>query len=123
MTAATLTQTPPAPQSTRFFKVLLNGQSCHGGTLAWNLPNGKPGKWHEHTGALRICQSGFHLTSDPIRWWKPDSKVFEVEVADDTSTVPTEDDKVCVRKCRLVREVEWSEFQVWSEGHHVAGGG
>jgi hypothetical protein len=110
-----------APQ--RFFKVLVDGKSCHGGSFSWSLPNGQPGEWHGHTGALRICQSGFHLTSDPIRWWKPDSKVFEAEIDGDVGSSPAEDDKVCVRKCRLLREVEWSEFQVWSEGHHVARAG
>jgi hypothetical protein len=39
----------------------------------------KPGKWLKHKGALSICQSGIHLTSAPLKWWKNDSRIFQAE--------------------------------------------
>lgn len=103
--------------------VSAEGKSLHGGDLQWSLPTKrKKGGWHEVKGALSMCNRGLHLTREPINWCKKDSRVFEAEYRGEI-VEESDSDKVCVRKARLLREVPWSEFQVWSEGHHEAKSG
>jgi hypothetical protein len=56
------------------FKVLIDGKPCHGG----NGEYPPKGKWTKRV-APQICDSGWHLTSDPLRWWKPGAELFFAE--------------------------------------------
>jgi hypothetical protein len=92
----------------RLFKVLYtDGTAYHGGTLQWSLPNRKPGKWHRVRGPLVPCENGLHLcrTQDLLNWLGPAIFLAEarMERIDD-------DDKLVVRKARLVARIEtWTE--------------
>jgi hypothetical protein len=106
---------------TTAFKVLVDGASCHGGSLTWSLPtNDAPGEWHDVTGTIEACSNGLHLTTTPVNWWKEDARVFEAEYDGDTDT---EGDKIAVRRARLLREVSWDDHQVWSAGEHAVSSG
>lgn len=100
---------------TTLYKVLTkDGRNNHGGKeLDWPLPTrDDPGAWLEIPAEepLVWCEHGFHVTSDPRRWWHAGYRVFLAEVEGDVITHPHED-KVCARKVRLVREVRGEELQ------------
>ena len=47
---------------TKLYKVLRDGNACHGGEFAYPLPTGgKPGKWTPKVADLRACQRGYHV--------------------------------------------------------------
>ena len=102
-----------------YYKVLLDGKSFHGGDFEWSLPeNGKPGKWHSVKGDLKMCERGFHLTDNPPKWWDRTAKCYEVEYKD---ALAPQDDKICVRKVRLVRELTEDDLvrlQIFYSGTH-----
>src|SRR5579859_4989977 len=102
----------------KLFKVLTDGKSCHGGTATWKLPKGdKPGAWMPSiAGSLKSCEIGYHLTTDPARWWIGGATLYEAEY--DGETVGDGSDKIAARKARLLREVPWSDGQVFTEGQH-----
>ncbi len=52
------------------FKVLEKMQSCHGGDYRYRL-----GEWTPPI-APRCCASGYHLTTDPLQWWRPSADVY-----------------------------------------------
>jgi hypothetical protein len=90
------------------YKVLVDGKSCHGGTMTWSLPSGgKPGDWHE-VDRVDMCKSGLHLTSVPEAWWKDGAKLFETE-AEGVIGNPS-DTKVAAKRVRLVREVSAIQY-------------
>jgi hypothetical protein len=69
------------------------------------------GKWFEHEGPLKLCESGFHFCKYPSGVWNyyntPKTRVFEVE-AEEVADTPIEagaDVKLVARKIRFVREV------------------
>lgn len=103
------------PNTAYSYKVLLNGASIHGGSLKWELPNLEngswvAGKWHKVDGELSICSWGLHLTDEPARWFtSSDCKVYlaEYEIPQD---MQREEDKICVAKCRLVKELNIDEL-------------
>src|SRR5581483_3588352 len=113
---------PGAATAPRLYKVLQGDRSCHGGTLTWPLPTAHPdgtwtpGAWVEVEGPLAMCQSGLHLTREPIRWHLDGSQLYEAEsegeVLDDGG------EKVCCRRVRLLRAVPWSEHGVYHDGTH-----
>lgn len=46
------------------FKVLgPDGESIHGGTATWSLPNGKPGAWMPTIADPACCHRGYHLVA------------------------------------------------------------
>ena len=100
----------------RLYKVLKDGQSCHGGKLEWSLPSaGLPGQWHEYEGVLAICASGLHVTTQPGRWWVDGCSVYEAECegALPFEEIPTKEQqkatdkaKVVAARVRLLRRVE-----------------
>ena len=102
-----------------YYKVLLDGKWFHGGDFQWSLPeNGKPGKWHSVEGDLKMCERGFHLTDNPQKWWDRNAKCYEDEYKD---ALEPQDDKICVRKVRLVRELtedDLAKFQIFYSGTH-----
>ncbi len=88
-----------------FYKILMNGESCHGGNMTWSLPKGdEPGDWHTHEGPAVMCASGFHVTDTPSKWYKTASSVYQAEcegfVQENTS-----EQKSLFTKVRLVREL------------------
>ena len=88
-----------------YYKVLVDGKSCHGGDLVWSLPTANadgtwtPGDWHEADGAVRVCARGLHLTTDPMRWPKFGMQVFTAEGA---GASDTEGDKTAFQRARLL---------------------
>ena len=56
------------------FKILIDGKSCHGG----NAEYPPIGEWTEPIEPY-CCSTGWHLTSDPLRWWKPKSTLWLCE--------------------------------------------
>ena len=58
----------------QLFKVLVDGKSCHGGEYKYP----PLGRW---TPAVdpSICSTGYHLTSDPLAWWKPKAALYIAE--------------------------------------------
>jgi hypothetical protein len=82
------------------FKVLIDNKPCHGGAAEyppvgeWTLPV-QPS----------CCSSGYHLTSDPLRWWKPRATLWlaegEGQIDGDGS------DKAAFERVRLIERVTW----------------
>lgn len=113
----------------KYYKILNKGKSCHGGTANWSLPiknedgTWTPGEWMpEIVGELVPCENGYHLCrpQDLIHWLN--QEMYEAEYAGE---IIEEEDKIVVRKCRLIRKVEswdtktarlfacWCIRQVW----------
>lgn len=96
------------------YKVLnLDGTPCHGGVGAWPLPTQRadgwePGEWREVTGELVPCENGLHLCANErqlLKWLG--SAIFEAEYDGEGLDG---DDKVVVRRARLLRKVDtWDE--------------
>ena len=105
----------------KYYKVLVNGRSCHGGTMDWALPNGKPGKWHSVAGDLSVCRNGLHVTCEPSRWYVKDAACYEVEWRGGHDGDGF--DKIAVRECRLLREVSWADVQVFGDGKRTVTSG
>ena len=88
----------------RLFKVLDKGRKAyHGGMGTW--PN--PGTWLEVEGPLVPCENGLHLCRerDLVGWLGPE--IWEVEYEGERVDA---DDKIVVRKARLIRKLEtWNE--------------
>ena len=75
----------------------------HGGRGQWP----PPGEWLEATGALKPCSNGLHLcrAKDLVLWLGP-----EIWTAEADGEVIDHDDKVVVRRARLISRVEtWTE--------------
>jgi len=105
--------------TSKLYKVLVDGQSSHGGNLTWKLPKGrKPGAWHEVEDEVRMCSNGLHLTTDPAVWWKPDCKIYEVEAE---GVVADASDKCAAKRVRLLKELSAKELEslrIFSSGSH-----
>src|SRR5688572_8878096 len=104
--ATTPTTTPaPAEPPKLWFKVIVDGQSCHGGDTRWSLPKdgGTPGDWHAIPAdeQLKICHVGFHLTDQPVRWYAPDCTIYIAEFDGEATKYHESDAKIAVRKVRL----------------------
>ena len=91
------------------YKVLVGGQSCHGGSLKWSLPQRAedgsytPGDWHRVSGDITICQRGIHLTTAPYQsWWLWDADLYEAEAE---GIAAWDGDKCVCRAARLLRPV------------------
>ena len=95
--------TRPVASRDPLYKVLLeNGRSPYAGK-PWPLPNGKPGEWLTVEGDLIPCERGIHLCrrGDLVSWLGP--VIWEVESPDEPLIA---EDKIVVRKARLLRRVE-----------------
>ena len=100
------------------YKVLVDGKSCHGGTMEWSLPQGDaPGEWHRYDGALKICERGIHLTRNPMAWYKHRARIFEAEA---DGIAEWQGDKCVAQAARLIREVEapalWARIEKFVDG-------
>lgn len=96
------------------FKVLTrDGTSAHGGKFAWSLPTRLgdndndpqtiPGDWTPPIANPEICERGYHLTTDPMRWPVIGMRVFTAE-PDVPEPVEVADDKSLHRSVRLLAE-------------------
>ena len=90
-----------------YYKILVDGKSCHGEDLKWSLPkkDGEkwiPGKWHEAKGDLETCNRGLHVTTSPFNWYKWGCELYEAEI---DSAIYQKDDKILCRKARLIEPV------------------
>ena len=94
---------------TQFYKVLHDGNACHGGTFAYPLPKGgRKGKWTPRITDLKVCQNGFHVcTAEQLpAWLYGGNQVWEVEVRGATIEAS---DKLVAESVRLVRRLEHGE--------------
>ena len=91
----------------KLYKVLVAGESCHGGSLKWSLPTknpetGKyrPGAWQHVSGNVSMCSRGLHLTEQPEKWLKVGCEIFRAQPQE----CPTvwQDDKCVVTGARLL---------------------
>ena len=90
----------------KYYKVLVDGKSCHGGNLAWSLPTqDQPGDWQSVDGEIILCQKGLHVTTNPTHWWKDGCTVYEVEIDGEIGGRNDEKCKLVVPKVRLIRAV------------------
>ena len=82
----------------KLYKVLLKGESCHGGCMKW-----KVGVWYHFDGQPRICEQGFHLTTAPFQsWFKWGCDIYEAEAKGITTW---RDDKCVCTDVRLIRKI------------------
>ncbi len=84
------------------FKVLVDMKSCHGGEGVW-----VPGEWRTPT-SPRCCQAGYHLTSDPLAWWKPKATLW---VAEGRGAIDGDGkDKAAFAEARITEQItrDWS---------------
>jgi hypothetical protein len=88
----------------RLFKVLGKGRTpCHGGDGKWP----RRGVWRKVDGPLVLCERGLHLCreSDLVLWLG--QEIWEAEYEGERIDA---EDKIVVRKARLVRKLEsWDE--------------
>jgi hypothetical protein len=97
-----------------YYKVLVDGKSCHGGNMTWSLPvqqedgSWLPGDEMRVEGKLSICEHGLHLTTEPDKWWKLRCRYYEAEITGEAGL--TEADKTVVSACRLLREVPVPDY-------------
>ena len=92
--------------SKQLYKWTGKGGTAQMGTGKWPLPkNGKPGAWLSVTGEVVPCENGLHLCreSDILKWVS--AELYEVEHFKSSKRID-HDDKVVVRKARLVRRVD-----------------
>ena len=82
----------------KLFKVLVGMKSCHGDKSTWKI-----GKWMPKIEDTKICEHGYHLTTNPYgKWFKWGCDVFEAEAKQITET---KDDKVCCKSAHIVKKV------------------
>ena len=80
------------------FKVLVKGCPCYGGDGKYP----KLGVWTPPV-KPRVCKSGYHLTADPLRWWRPDADLY---LAEGRGRLDGRgDDKAAFQQVRLLRKV------------------
>ena len=96
---------------TLYYKVLRDGQSCHGGSFDWTdyLPKGKrPGKWTPTVADVRACSRGYHgCTAEQLNGWiDGGNQLWECEYKDAPSD---HGDKVVGAQMRLIRRVGHGE--------------
>jgi hypothetical protein len=100
----------------KYYKVLNGNKACSGGSFEYSLPalvNGKwqAGEWHEHTGELRLCNSGFHVTQKPFDWVSDKGyDVYECEIAGECTRYDKESEKLACSKIRLLRKLNEAEL-------------
>lgn len=114
-----------------YYKVLLQGRSCHGGDTEWALPKQRedgtwePGDWMpEIQGQLMLHINGYHLTREPARWWQEGAECYVAEW--DGEHVGDGGDKIAVRRCRLLRRLtaaELASLRVFVDGSHQVSDG
>lgn len=82
------------------FKVLVGGRPCHGGKFRYRV-----GEWTPAIAEPRCCRRGYHLTSDPLGWWRPKAQVFLAAGRGARDFGDDNDDKCAFESVYLVQEV------------------
>jgi len=82
------------------FKILVDGKPCHGG----NGEYPPIGEWTERV-KPSCCGSGYHLTSDPLKWWVPLSTLWLAE--SDGAINGDGQDKAAFERVRLIEQITW----------------
>jgi hypothetical protein len=94
----------------KYYKILVKGKSCHGGSANWGLPkDGRPGVWMPPiTGKLKACERGYHVVKDKdiLEWLKEDCQIFEAEPKGEVSYA---DNKGVCRSARLTKPLKWDD--------------
>ena len=94
----------------KYYKILVNAKSCHGGSSDWSLPSkGKPGKWMPPVeGELKLCERGYHIlkAGDIIDWLKADCEIYEVSPK---GKVIYRGNKGICRSARLARKLKFDD--------------
>jgi hypothetical protein len=111
----------------KFYKVLVDGRSCHGGNLAVVAAEGRASRV-TGTASPTTCRfasalRGFHLTDAPTHWYVPTGcQIFEVE-PEGIAAEEKGDRKVVARGARLIRQVtdavELAALGIYLEGEHT----
>jgi hypothetical protein len=101
------------------YKILENGNSCHGGSAEWDLPKKDgckwiPGAWVEATGPLVMCKNGIHLTGAPYRWYAWNCTCYEAE-AEGVELEDKENTKCVARRARLIKPIAHPDW--WMKAH------
>ena len=113
------------------YKTLRGGRSWHGGEHAWSLPTqGPDGAWTPGEWTPRVtpdvCSSGWHLTTEPARWWSTDAGVVCYLAEHDGAVSRREGgDKVACERVRLLRpltEDELAAVGIFTRGEHAVSG-
>ena len=86
----------------KLYKVLVDGKSCHGGTFEW-----KTGKWYHYRGELKMCSSGFHLTTKPYMWYKQNCEIYEAKAKNITAW---DNDKCVCSDVKLMRKLPYPSW-------------
>jgi hypothetical protein len=88
----------------KLYKVLVDGESCHGGEFKWSLPkDDKPGEWTPIIDDAIMCKRGYHLTTHYAHWSdKEKVEIYEAE----GDVIEFRYDKVVCSRVRLLRRVE-----------------
>ena len=110
-------------------KTLRDGASWHGGTHKWSLPVSQPdgthtaGEWTPRI-APSICNTGWHLTTQPALWWSHEGNVAAyLAEYDGATSARNDEDKIAVERCRLLRPLTKAELEscgIFSDGEHEA---
>ena len=108
-------------------KTLRDGASWHGGDHRWSLPVANAdgthtaGEWTTRI-APSVCDAGWHLTTEPARWWSHEDNVAAYLAEYDGATSAREgEDKLAVERCRLLRpltKVELESCGIFTDGEH-----
>jgi len=108
----------------KYYKILLNGSSCHGGSFSWSLPSqgsgeatsgsnepASPGEWHALPDNEEpiLCERGFHVTSQPTSWWVENADCYEVDCLGLLPEDPSNHKAVC-SKIRLLRKLSHDDL-------------
>ncbi len=91
----------------RYFKILVDGKSCHGGDSVWSLPKDDiPGDWMPKLTKLSPCERGYHIVEahQIPQWLKENCQIFEVEYA---GKMINADDKSVCGKVRLIKRMQY----------------
>ena len=91
----------------RYFKILVDGKSCHGGDLTWSLPDGdKPGDWMPKLTKIVLCRRGYHIVmAHQIPYCLVDNcQIYEAETS---GKVIGDSDKFVCGKVRLVKQMRY----------------
>lgn len=112
-----------------YIKVLKDGQACSGGTYAYDLPKQQwdgswiPGRWHHHDGPVKLCTSGFHVTTAEhlTDWWQHGATAYCAEISNDIRNQYSFD-KTVSPDIRLIRPLDTDELmfcRIYTEGDHT----
>ena len=89
-------------QTKKLFKTLFNQKTCNGGNLFYT-----PQKWAPLITKLSMCNSGYHLTTNPFKWIDNANQVWEAE---GKGKMLEQEDKVCFESVRILRELSSKEL-------------